>query len=291
MTSILQITVRTWGIIASFIVLLMASSVNATPFICDATQSSSSSLPVLSENCPIGKGLWGKQLPPKGTSSFWIQCGVFKQPLSLMKAKAIYDVISTDVWMKPENNAYRCLVGPYDNYKQAQSELKRVQSVPSYKKSFIRAFAQKVSQQPVSSVQKAKAVSPKLQKDVKKPSEKAAPIQTLKNNMVIRRKAVLDGIEFMIPFIDGESVQFYMEYDKPWNRMSFADATKTCASLNMKLATVPQWKKLLNAGLMKKEKWPMYLPYWGKQSTGLFTSGKTSQLKGTSLLNVLCVRI
>ncbi len=310
MTSILQITFRMWGLIASLIFIFTASSVNAAPFICDATQSSTNSLPVLSENCPIGKGLWGKQLPPKNSNSFWIQCGVLRNPLSLVKAKVIYNVITTDVWMKPENNVYRCLIGPYDNYMTVKSELKEVHKIPEYKQAFIRAFGHQNPEQQAAPVAKAnKPQQPPQSSGIthqKQPvpvqktvdSETKSPIShnvpttpTLNNNIVIRKKISLDGIEYVIPFIEHDSVQFYMEYDKPWNRMSYVAATKTCASIGMKLTTVPQWRKLLHSGLMKKEQWPMYLPYWGKDSVGLFTSGKTSQLKGTSLLNVLCVRL
>lgn len=308
MTSILQITFRMWGLIASLIFIFTASSVHAAPFICDATQASANSLPVLSESCPIGKGLWGKQLPPKNSTSFWIQCGVFRNPLSLAEAKIIYDVITTDVWMKPENNAYRCLIGPYEDYSLVKSELKKVHNIARYKQAFIRAFGRHESEQSVSvtPVKKPQQQSlpqqppqiitrkpsvPAVDSGVKTPATKQTLPPGLTNKVSIRKQLTLDGIEYVIPFIESDSVQFYMEYDKPWNRMSYVDANKTCTAIDMQLATVPQWKKLLNSDLMKKDQWPIYLPYWGKDSIGLFTSGKTSQLKGTSLLNVLCVQL
>lgn len=316
MTSILQITFRMLGLIAALLVWTAVTPANATPFICDATQASSNSLPVLSDGCPVGKGLWGKQLPPKDAHSFWIQCGVFGKPLSLAEAKPIYDVISTDVWMKPEKSHYRCLVGPYDSYPIARVELQKVQKIAKYKQSFIRTFGASEAQQTASApVPKAKptpktaapkTVTPPAVPKKMSPPPAAAPVMaaapkpqpqvpvpasTSASQIEIRKSAKLDGFEFVIPFIESKSVLFYMENDKPWNRMSYDEASKTCASLNMKLATVPQWKKFLNSGLMQKENWPIYLPYWGQGSVGLFTSGKTSQLKGTSLLNVMCVRL
>lgn len=291
-----------WGLIASLIFIFTASSVHAAPFICDATQASANSLPVLSENCPIGKGLWGKQLPPKNSNSFWIQCGVFRNPLSLGEAKVIYDVITTDVWMKPENNGYRCLIGPYEDFSLANTELNKIHSIVRYKQAFIRAFASQ-DPEPVTAVKKPqqqrqlpktipqKPPTPAVDSGVKTSTTNQTLPLSLNNKVSIRKKLTLDGIEYIIPFIDSDLVQFYMEYDKPWNRMSYLDANKTCSAIGMQQATVPQWKKLLNSALMKKDQWPMYLPYWGKDSIGLFTSGKTSQLKGTSLLNVLCVRL
>jgi len=41
---------------------------------------------------------------------------------------------------------------------------------------------------------------------------------------------------------------------------------------------------------MDSNQWPMHLPYWGWAQKGLFTNGKVSQLKGSSLLNVICVK-
>ncbi|HAS8133528.1 TPA: SPOR domain-containing protein, partial [Vibrio vulnificus] len=32
------------------------------------------------------------------------------------------------------------------------------------------------------------------------------------------------------------------------------------------------------------------LPYWGRGKKGFFTDGRVTQVKGSSLLNVLCVK-
>ncbi|MEI8633736.1 hypothetical protein P4S72_19945 [Vibrio sp. PP-XX7] len=80
----------------------------------DATQASTQELPLLDRTCPIGRGLWGKGIPRKTDSTFWIQCGIYRKPMPLKQAKILYQNISTDVWMKPEAANYRCLIGPYD---------------------------------------------------------------------------------------------------------------------------------------------------------------------------------
>ncbi|WP_198927269.1 SPOR domain-containing protein, partial [Vibrio genomosp. F10] len=117
---------------------LVSHSVSAEEFLCDATQASTNELPVLDKSCPIGKGLWGNQKPKGAQSSYWIQCGVLSKPLSLAKAKSIYQHISTDVWSKPEDKGYRCLIGPYDDFSNARTELAKVKTEPEYKEAFIR---------------------------------------------------------------------------------------------------------------------------------------------------------
>ncbi|MCX8759442.1 SPOR domain-containing protein, partial [Vibrio parahaemolyticus] len=42
--------------------------------------------------------------------------------------------------------------------------------------------------------------------------------------------------------------------------------------------------------VMEKNKWPLQLPYWGKDKKGLFADREPNQLTGTSLLNVMCVK-
>jgi len=282
------------SIVASFILLFAVSTANADSVLCDATQASTDSLPILANNCPIGHGLWGKRQPSKKNHSFWIQCGVFKHPLPVSQARLIYRHISTDVWMKSEKGSYRCLIGPYDNYSTASFELKNIHKMNRYQHAFLREVntmgsgSKPVANIPKNSVKKESSAT--LNKIVPTVHQ-VMPKIPKGSQITIRKKADLDNILFVVPFVDRKSVQFYMEYDKPWNRMNYTDAVKTCHMLDMNLSTVSQWKKLLHSKLMKNNQWPIYLPYWGVQNIGLFTSGKTSQLKGTSLLNVLCVRL
>ena len=62
---------------------MLSAPTYAEEFLCDATQASSDTLPVLDAACPIGKGMWGKQKPKGQASYFWIQCGVYGKPLAL----------------------------------------------------------------------------------------------------------------------------------------------------------------------------------------------------------------
>ncbi len=97
-----------------------SSPVSAEEFLCQATQASEKELPMLEKTCPIGNGVWGKKVPQGGNYLYWIQCGLLPKPMSLAKAKPLYSKITTDVWMKPESQGYRCLIGPYKDLSDAR---------------------------------------------------------------------------------------------------------------------------------------------------------------------------
>ncbi|NVD08115.1 SPOR domain-containing protein [Vibrio sp. JPW-9-11-11] len=290
---------KQWTLLAALAVPFWSPAVLAEEFLCDATQASTNQLPVLDTNCPVGNGLWGKS-PPKGSqSTFWIQCGVFGQPLSLPKAKLLYKQISTDVWAKPEGKAYRCLIGPYNDFAIAKQELAKIQTEPGYKQAFIRevvkgapAKAPKPMTKPVTTPKPAKQATTVIPAPVKAQPVAAPPTKAQnqgEKEVTIRLSTKVAGVEYKVPYAMFSDDQFYMEHELPWNRMDYQGAYKMCQRLGMRLATPQEWQALLDSGMMAKAKWPMHLPYWGAERTGLFTSGKVNQLKGTSLLNVICV--
>lgn len=290
---------------------------HAESFLCDGTQAAANQLPQLSQSCPIGKGLWGKALPNKNIEdpTFWIQCGMLAKTLPLATAKPLYQKISTDVWMKPEGNGYRCLIGPYDNFPDAKKELSQVRSLKAYKEAFIRVVDKSApqAQQPVKSAPtannkalKAKGVKTKEPK-AKEPKAKMSPSVrntmkpkstqvlatselTTNTDISVRVQTQVDGRTYVVPYVLDDNNQFYMEHSKAWNRLSYDNAGEVCSELKMRLVTEGEWKKLLATNVMEKDSWPMHLPYWGHQKKGLFTNGRVTQLKGSSLLNVLCVK-
>ena len=259
-----------------------AASTNAQEFLCDAVQSSAQELPLLASSCPIGDGLWGKKPSRNKQSIYWIQCGVLAKPLTLAQAKVIYQHISTDVWAKLEGRNARCLIGPYQDFAQAQKELVAVKKIKPYQQAFIREVVRK---SPVNSAEKVI------------PSGKAAvPLATQntesqwnKLEISVRHEIKIGDVSFKVPYLPLSDEQFYMEYDKPWSRLDFAMANKVCHDLDMKIPTKEHWDTLLEAQVMQTNQWPMQLPYWGRGHTALFASGKVTQTSGKSLLNVMCV--
>ncbi len=300
------------GLIAAS--LLVSSQVSAESVLCDATQASTNQLPQLEQSCPIGKGVWGSKAPKRHSDNelFWVQCGLLNKPLSLNRAKPLYEKISTNVWMKPEGGDYRCLIGPYSTFSDARKDLAQVRKVPGYGEAFIRMVDKsKTSSQPiVAKPAESKAVKPKAPVKTK-PAPKpvaakqaaavtsAAAIQTLPSGNVnsdndleieIRVTANVAGSQYAIPYLLDHQQQFYMEQGKPWSRLDFDSAELVCNQVNMKLMTEKQWQSILSSKVMEKQNWPMHLPYWGADKKGLFTNGNVNQLKGSSLLNVMCVK-
>ncbi|MEZ9544414.1 SPOR domain-containing protein [Vibrio sp. 10N.286.48.C11] len=302
------------GLIAAS--LLVSSQVNAESVLCDATQASTNQLPQLEQSCPIGKGVWGSKAPKRHSDNelFWVQCGLLNKPLSLSRAKPLYEKISTNVWMKPEGGDYRCLIGPYSTFSDARKDLAQVRKVSGYGEAFIRMVDKsKTSSQPiVAKPAEPKMVKPKDPAKVEaKPAPKpvaakqaaavtsAAAIQTLPSGnassdndleIEIRVKADVAGSQYAIPYLLDHQQQFYMEQGKPWSRLDYDSAELVCNQVNMKLMSEKQWQSILNSKVMEKQNWPMHLPYWGADKKGLFTNGNVNQLKGSSLLNVMCVK-
>lgn len=279
---------------------MVSVSAYAEEFLCDATQASTQQLPQLDQSCPIGDGLWGRQKPKGQQSQFWIQCGIYPESLPLKRAKRLYQHISTDVWMKPEKKEYRCLIGPYSDYAQASRELSQVRKEQGYKDAFIREVRKSSSAKPVAKASQNKPVTspaPKRTQTVlpaptatkTQPAAKKVTEQK-KTDVSIRVQTILNGKEYKVPYVMFSDDLFYMEHELPWNRMSYEGAYKTCYRIGMHLATAAEWRALLDSEVMTKGKWPIHLPYWGAEKSGLFYSGKVNHLKGSSKLNVLCVK-
>ncbi|NLS14438.1 SPOR domain-containing protein [Vibrio sp. SM6] len=306
---------------------LLAMPFSAQAYLCSATQASPDALPLLDAQCPIGHGHWRSEAPAQQNSSyFWIQCGLLKAPLTLAQAKPLYQNMTTDVWMKPEGDDFRCLIGPYEQFTAAKQDLAKVKQVPGYQDAFIRVAAtganaakanaskasikvppkterassakarQSVSVPSISAVAAVMPAAPKAPTAPKAPAPASLaamppPAESATANAVqIRLKTVLQGHVYAVPYLQDNQHEFYMEHSKPWNRLDYAAALVVCQEVEMRLPTEQEFTVLLGSQLMQKEHWPMHLPYWGEGRTGLFADGRALTLTGSSLLNVLCVR-
>jgi hypothetical protein len=307
MTLMRKTTLRVTSSLTVLVSLVLFQTAWAEDFLCDATQASVDQLPILDKACPIGQGLWGNQKPKGQSSTFWIQCGVLNQPLPLLQAKAFYAHISTDVWLKPEAKTYRCLIGPYTDYAQVKKELALIQQIPGYKEAFIREVVKGRTQSgsPIKKAITAQA-APTAKKITKKSLPKprvemtSAPLSTKLSTKAlapsvppaveVRLSTTTNGLQFVVPYLRSSDEQFYMEHGLAWNRLSYEVAEKTCQQMAMRLVTEEEWQHLLDSKQMDSNQWPIHLPYWGWSQKGLFTNGKVSRLKGSSLLNVICVK-
>ncbi|EEY98130.1 hypothetical protein VOA_002905 [Vibrio sp. RC586] len=285
-------------------------------YLCDAQQAAVNQLPVLDATCPIGDGLWGKK-PKRGDSLFWIQCGMLSKPMPLATVKSIYEHISTDIWVKPEPKGSRCLIGPYSDFSLASKELKKVKKLATFEQAFIRQVVKTSAQQPVMKTKPvASAVATTTtavasETAMKKPAstakveQKNVPVTTAaklapklnstpkssgNNDFVLRQQVKVSNQTFALPFTENPKVQFYMEHDQAWNRLDYDAAQIVCRNLGMRLVTEQEWSALLSSKQMQQHQWPVQLPYWGEGRKGMFTTGKVNVLKGSSLLNVVCVR-
>ncbi|MDB1122542.1 SPOR domain-containing protein [Vibrio algarum] len=312
-----KILARKLMVMACCISLAIPSLVSAADdeYICEAKQNSKNELPVLSQDCPVGSGVWGVA-PAIDDGLFWIQCGLFNEPHTVKQAQVIYNAVTTDVWVKPEKKGYRCLVGPYEKYSVAQKDLVNLKKVSAYKESFIRNASA-----PIKSPSNTSAVTKPATKQVPKkaaPKPKSSPAAAVlapvvdnpaqpkptvkeaqttaekstkpSETVVARRDAKIGDKYYAIPFLMDGYDQFYMEYGIAWNRLNYERAMQVCESQQMHLPTADDWKLLIDSQVMSKKQWPLHLPYWGDDKQGLFTSGKVTQLTGTSLLNVVCVK-
>ncbi|HAS6020750.1 SPOR domain-containing protein [Vibrio vulnificus] len=298
---------RLW-LVAALCTFGLATPAVAEGFLCEATQVSSNELPMLDKACPIGDGIWGTKVPKSGKNDyFWIQCGILNQPMSLAGAKPLYKQITTDVWMKPENKSYRCLIGPYQSFAQASKDLKQVKTLGDYREAFIRIVKPHSAVIPETVNKEVKAVtkptatkSPKASVAASKPMPAPAQATLAKtpvkrsnddsSSIDIRKSAELKGRTYAIPYLMDDKHQFYMEHNQAWNRLDYASAEVVCSDLHMRLLTEEEFFTLLDSKVMEKQQWPMQLPYWGRGNKGFFTDGRITQVKGSSLLNVLCVK-
>lgn len=290
----------------SFVAPAMAASDN---FLCDARQSRANALPLLESNCPIGKGLWGKKSPSDKKQNFWIQCGLLAKPLTVQQAQPIQQKIRAHVLLKPEGRQYRCLIGPYSNFTNVSQDLKRVKQLADYRQAFIRVVtlgeadpamaptpartAKAAVSQPAAPVVQSSAAKPssvKTTSSATKPATSASTTRkpTTGEPIVKKRELTLAGREFIVPYIKDNRHEFYMEYGQPWNRLDFQEAEVVCQQMKMRLVTGEEFKTLLSSKEMERQQWPLQLPYWGLARKGLFADGRVTELKGSSMLNVMC---
>ncbi|MGR5177441.1 SPOR domain-containing protein [Vibrio parahaemolyticus] len=139
-----------WRYVSALLMIVtgfVAQFVHAEPstYVCDSAYKSSHAVPILESECPIGDGLWGNQQPKSPAESYWIQCGFVKSGSLRSIPNRLQQLTNKSVWLKPEMEGDRCLIGPYEEFSAAQQDLAKIKSIPSYSDAFIRSLAQRIT--------------------------------------------------------------------------------------------------------------------------------------------------
>ncbi|MCL9776923.1 SPOR domain-containing protein [Vibrio methylphosphonaticus] len=145
------------------LLLLVTKTVNAEVKDCYAvsdvagSRQSATMVPTLDAECPIGDGFWGDVETSAKPQTYWIQCGFFRSSISVDEWQRLQQGLGVSVWVKPEKEGSRCLIGPYDSYAQAKVVKSSLQALPDYKDAFLRALPHGVSVKTIHSTKSALA--------------------------------------------------------------------------------------------------------------------------------------
>ncbi|GAM56312.1 hypothetical protein JCM19232_2353 [Vibrio ishigakensis] len=126
------------GVLAVLVASILSFGAQAGQYLCSATQSSYEKPAELGEECPVGNALWGNSKPKHKNSTFWIQCGLFPEGLTMGQVETLYPNVSASIWNKQEKKGMRCLIGPYDDFSQVRLELTQLKTVTGFESAFIR---------------------------------------------------------------------------------------------------------------------------------------------------------
>ncbi|RXJ72998.1 hypothetical protein CS022_11885 [Veronia nyctiphanis] len=112
-------------------------SVNASPS-CQASEGESGWL-MLSSDCDVGEGLWGRT-PSKDAEQFWVQCSMTDRVPPPWFAQLLrISLDNSPLFLRKESELYRCLVGPFDDFRLAMDSRDRLRQLhPWSETSFIR---------------------------------------------------------------------------------------------------------------------------------------------------------
>jgi hypothetical protein len=106
---------------------------------CNSVKNDVESRWYLSQNCPVGEGVWGNPSVHLTGRSYWIQCGFVGGREFRALPKQLTQATKASIWFKQEDRSIRCLIGPFDNFKAAQSELVTVRQIRGLNDAFIRS--------------------------------------------------------------------------------------------------------------------------------------------------------
>ncbi len=131
-----------WSRTILFIVMLMMASyswASTSGLTCHSVKNDVESRWYLSQNCPVGDGVWGDPSVHLSGKSYWIQCGFVEGRAFRALPKQLTQVTNASIWFKQEDRSKRCLIGPFKNFKAAQADLLTVRQIRGLNDAFIRS--------------------------------------------------------------------------------------------------------------------------------------------------------
>ncbi|WP_325891316.1 SPOR domain-containing protein [Grimontia sp. NTOU-MAR1] len=226
---------------------------------------------VVEQSCQVGAGLWSKR-PLKNEGRFWVQCGVVSQLPKPWFAKEIEAVLMQDkLVFRQEDDKYRCLVGPFERYPEAEI----VKDVMTQRKVFASAFIRDVSlPEQVAKVSQ-----------VDKHKKKTAAQKIAKPTQKLRRYIDVGELKSPMPEI-GEPR--YSDKQNTWWRATLKEANQVCHQDGMQLVSEAKLKALSSTSDWKNT-YPSRLPYWVSEMRAFdVVMGISMPLTIESALLVLC---
>ncbi|WP_429740510.1 SPOR domain-containing protein [Enterovibrio makurazakiensis] len=200
---------------------------------------------IVSEQCPIGKGLWSKKPSAQG-GAFWVQCGILdSQPRAALRQSIEKHITNNEDWvLKPEEKGFRCLLGPYEAFNQAVAIRDKIRQETVTSDAFIR----QIDYPEQSSTISTKAL----------PSTKPKSKQAQRSGATTRKLDPVVGL--WTPKPQGNDAR-YSIHQRDWWRATYSDAKSTCRRSGKKLASQFAIRRAV-ARQGAREQFPTTIPYW-----------------------------
>ncbi len=226
---------------------------------------------IVSKHCPIGKGLWNNK-PSEPIGEFWVQCGIVDELPTLAFQQHIKKHIdnTTDWVFRPENPGYRCLLGPYSTFRDANEIRNKIRQEAVTSDAFVRQIT----------ANRGKAASATAS------SSKTASTASVQRNKAARKLDPVLGL--WTPKPKGNDAR-YTTHQRDWWRATYSDAKKACQQSGKRLVAESSLRRASERKGAQTQL-PATIPYW--LSNGNVYDIKLDMafvaISDTLTLNVLC---
>ena len=259
-------------------------------------ESSAPNWPTLNSQCDIGRGLWGRT-PKQESSSFWLQCYYGKILPNKAITATIKGLYPNNSYLAPDGDNYRCLIGPFQHYHQAQSALDNL-ARHQLDQTFIRQTSSMVT---ISTNTGGKA-----------PADTTATKTGERQRLLVENRVVQNAVIYSFTFknlnyhlprnINSTADMppaFTREHDQYWSKVNFLPAESWCTRHGLRLPTISELKDLQTNGqhLLLRHRWPIQSSYWsstinpysGEIETLNLRNGRADEYRPLAQLYTTCV--